>query len=251
MASLTDNLQSYILGLTDTIPYTTSSCSFKRNNFNPCIENHNMFSRFLVFDCSEGDEFTVPTLFSNYVTSLYKDGIDRFIKPIYVSSNTSVVHRGPTTIMRDLYRKDQIENGCRKCVTAKNEVYYILGNILFDKDFNILMMPCYDIIKVEDSLFIKNLTFRISNKVFGASEGAATMSNFIIKKLIPYLGEERRFTQYYTGSIPAFAQPLPIKVEIEDLSRFVCQPSKPSETFEAEINTMLKVLADDIVKSNM
>lgn len=251
MASLTLNLQSYVLRSTDTVPYLQSANSVKHNNHNSCIENHNVFKKFLVFDCYGEDDFTIPTLFSNFVSSQHQDGIDRFIKPLYNSNTSSILHKGPTTIMREFYRKDKTEFGCHRCTTAKNEVYYILGNILFDEDFNVLMMPCYDIINVEGSLYIKGITFRLSNRVFGASDNIATMSNFIVKKLIPYLGEEKRFMQYYTGRLQAWAQPIPVKMEIEDLSRFTCQPSQPSENFDEEIDIMLKVLADDIVKSNM
>ena len=255
MATLSYTVEQYLNSLLSYVSYSTPDVSYASSPDRVCIDNNNVFRKFLVFDCKGDNDYIIPALYSNQINSLhhkYTSGIERFIKPIFVTDTSVTVHRGATTILKLLYQRSSVHHsGCMKCTTNKNEVYYVFGGMLFDKDFNILLMPCYHIKMLDGCNYVSEVIIKISNRVFSNSDEIATMSNFIIKKLIPYFGEKRNIICYNTGNITPIIQPLPVKLEIQDMGDYICSPSEPSANFEDEMDEILKIMADDIVKSNM
>lgn len=256
MAELPYDLESAIIGLANINNHTTDKALSYSGPFSVCLENHNIFNRFFVIDCRNEDNFIIPCLYAQYVVYLHKNniaGIKRFIRPLYPGIEDMRSHRGAKTIILRMYMdRDYIDKGCIKHTTSKGEVYYSLNGILFDSEFQPIMIPCYNIQKIEDYYYVTELVYKVTNRIYDEdSESFPTFSNFLAKKMIPHLSKKGAFRNYYTGSLTPIHQPIPVRVEIGDLSSYICKPIDPSDNFEDEIYEMLKALASDIVKSNM
>ena len=256
MAGLPYDLELDIIGLASNTSHTIDRSLKYSGPFSVCLENHNIFNRFFVIDCRNEDNFIIPALYAQYVVTLHKNnltGIKRFIKPLYQGIEDLRSHRGAGTIISRMFEdRNYADNGCIKHTTSKGEVYYSLSGILFDSDFQPIMIPCYNIQKVDNYYYVTELVYRITNRIYGEdSESIPTFSNFLAKKMIPHLSKAGAFSNYNTGNLTPIHQPIPVRVEIGDLSSYICKPSDPSDNFEDEIFEMLKALSSDIVKSNM
>lgn len=253
MAELSHNTKVCIQGLSDTVSHNYGIDISYENNYDASIVNHNVFGKFLIIDIVGEKNFVIPSLFAKVMMSDFiAYGTRRFIRQLYVANGSHFNHRGFTTVFRMMHNSRNCTDGCvQHCVNGSN--YYSFGNILFDKDFKPLIIPCYDVEILEDGVWnVKNIVYKISNSLFSSSsEGINTAKKFIISKMIPYLAEFNVISYCYTGaSFIDYQNDVPIKIEIENLDRFVCNPIEPSANFQAEANAILDALIEDIVNTN-
>lgn len=253
MAELSHSVKSYIRGLSDSIPHSYGMSISYENNHDASILNHNVFTKFFVIDIVGEKNFTIPTMFARTVVyDFIADGTRRFIRHIYKASGSCISHRGLTTVLKWMYNNHGNTEGCVQH-HINNSCYYSFGNILLDKDFNPLIIPCYDIEILEDGNWnVKNIVYKISNSLFSSSStGIDTAKKFIISKMIPYLAELNTMPSCHTSATYIdYQYDTPIKIEIENLDRFICNPTEPSTNFQAEANAILDALVEDILNTN-
>lgn len=254
MAELSHNIKSYIRVLSEYVSHYYDGNIRYENNYGASILNHNVFTKFLVIDIVGEKNFTIPSMFvGTVVNDFISDGTRRFIRQMYKANNSCMSHRGLTTVLKWMYNNHGNTEGCVQHL-INNSCYYSFGNILLDKDFNPLVIPCYDIEILEDGGWnVKNIVYKISNSLYSSSTtGIDTAKKFIITKMIPYLAELGIMPYCHTSATHIiYQQDIPIKVEIENLSRFVCSPTEPSVNFQAEANAILDALVEDIINTNM
>lgn len=252
MAELSYNLKRMIDYLSNNICHYYPSNTVDDNNFSASISNHNVFSKFFIIDCDWG-KGVIPTLFSDMVMSALIDSdVKRNIRNLHCGGISGSNHRGLTSILSFIHKNPHVVNNCVKHITNKGETYYTLGNILFDKDFNPLMIPCYEVETLEDGMWkVNKVIFKFSTSLFSSENDDIKMAKkFIISKMVPYLAEKSTFIECRTGGVSAYQYDLPIKIEFEDLSGFVCSPMEPSENFNVEANAILDALVEDILATN-
>lgn len=253
MAELSHTVKAYIRGLSESIPHNYDLSMSHENNNDASILNHNVFTKFLVIDIVGEKNFTIPSIFVRLtVTDFIANGTRRFIRHMYKALNPYISHRGLTSVLKWMYTNHSNTTGC---VQHKiNDVcYYSFGNILLDKDFNPLIIPCYEIEILEDGRWtVKNIVYKISNSLFSSrSVGIDTVKKFVASKMIPYLAELSIMPYCHTSAVGGDYQcDTPIKVEIESLDRFVCNPIEPSTNFQGEANAILDALVEDILNTN-
>jgi hypothetical protein len=253
MAELSHNVKAYIRGLSDSISHNYGINLSYENNHDASILNHNVFTKFFVIDIVGEKNFTIPTMFARSVVyDFIGDGTRRFIRNIYKASGHCMSHRGLTTVLKWMYNNHGNIEGCVQH-HIKDSYYYTFGNILLDKDFNPLVIPCYEIEILEDQRWnVKNIVYKISNSLFSSNAtGIDTAKKFIVSKMIPYLADLSIMPQCHTSATYTdYQYDVPVKVEIENLERFVCNPTEPSTNFQAEANAILDALVEDILNTN-
>lgn len=253
MAELSHNVKTYIRGLSDTIGHSYGDSINHENDYGTSIVNHNIFGKFLVIDIIGEKNFVIPSLFAKIIMSNFiTDETRRFIRQLYVSNSRTMQHKGLTNVLKWMFNQHDFIEGCIQH-TINDSYYYSFGNILFDKDFNPLIIPCFDVEILEDRTWnVKSIVYKISNSLFSSnSTGIDTAKRFIISKMIPYLAELNVMPYCYTGAtFIDYQNDVPIKVEIGNLDKFVCNPIEPSTNFQAEANAILDALIEDIVNTN-
>ena len=252
MAELSHSVKSYIRGLSESISHYYDGSIRYENNYDASILNHNIFTKFLVIDIVGEKNFTIPSMFvRSVVNNFIEDGTRRFIRHMYKANNRCMSHRGLTTVLKWMYNNRGSIEGCVQH-HINDSYYYSFGNILLDRDFNPLIIPCYEIEISEDRIWnVKNIVYKISNSLFSSSStGIDTAKKFIVSKMIPYLAELNIMPFCQTSAHIDFQRDIPIKVEIENLDRFVCSPTEPSTNFQAEANAILDALIEDILNTN-
>lgn len=252
MAELSHNVKSYIRVLSESVPHYYDNNIRYENNYDASILNHNVFTKFLVIDIVGEKNFTIPSMFVRFVVnSFIEDGTRRFIRQLYKANNRCMSHRGLTTVLKWMYNNRGSIEGCVQH-HINNSCYYSFGNILLDKDFNPLIIPCYEIEILEDRNWnVKNIVYKISNSLFSSNAtGIDTAKKFIVSKMIPYLADLSIMPYCHTSTHIEYQYDTPIKVEIENLDRFVCNPTEPSTNFQAEANAILDALVEDILNTN-
>lgn len=254
MAELSHNVKTYIRGLSESVPHTYGSNICYESNYDTSILNHNVFTKFFIIDIVGEKNFTIPSIFSKLIVNDFMtDGTRRFIRQMYKASGNCINHRGLTTVLKWMYNNHGNTEGCvQHCIN--DSYYYSFGNILLDKDFNPLIIPCYEIEILEDGRWnVKNIVYKISNSLYSSSTtGIDTAKKFIVSKMIPYLAELGIMPYCNTcATYIDYQYNVPIKIEIENLDRFVCSPTEPSVNFQAEANAILDALVEDIINTNM
>lgn len=252
MAELSQDVKNFICGLAESIANlqegTLTGCAVSNAN----IINNNVFTKFLVIDCKWGKGNVIPSMFSQSVMrNLVESDVQRNIKQLYSNIVNFTNHRGMTSILKYMHHNTSNANGCVKHSTAKGEAYYTYGNILFDCDFNPLLIPCFEIETTEEGLWtVEKIIYKISKSLYTNKEGIDMARKFITTKLVPYVAGIQCINQCYTASPLNSIQSIPVKVEIEDLSGFVCSPMEPSSNFNEEANAILDALVEDILATN-
>ena len=250
MATLSYNTECYIRRLMSNFSYREDNMKYLENASSPSIANYNIFNKFFVFDCRGEDKFQVPTVFGDNIARWYSNfNIKRFIKPLYKGTDYYKEHRGMTSILKYMYGYRGIGDGCTKHKTSKNEIYHTYGNIILDEYFNILLLPCFDITKVNGELYIDSITYKVSNLLYSPEMQDSIVSKFIIKKMIPYLLENGSFSNYNLNSLH-INNPIKMRVEIGDLSEYVCTPNSPNSSTQEELNYVLRTMMPDMLECN-
>jgi hypothetical protein len=253
MAELSHNIKSYIRMLSESVSHYYDGSIRYENNYDASILNHNVFTKFLVIDIVGEKNFTIPSLFVRFVVNNFiEDGTRRFIRQMYKANNSCMSHRGLTTVLKWMYNNRGSTEGCVQH-NINGSCYYSFGNILLDKDFNPLVIPCYEIEILEGRNWnVKNIVYKISNSLFSSdATGIDTAKKFIVSKMIPYLADLNTMPLCHTSATYMdYQHDVPIKIEIENLDRFVCSPTEPSVNFQAEANAILDALVEDILNTN-
>lgn len=253
MAELSHNVKSYIKGLSESVSHNYGINISYENNQSASILNHNVFAKFFVIDIVGEKNFTVPAMFVRLmVNDFILNGTRRFIRHMYETNSSCMNHRGLTTVLKWMYNNHGNVDGCVQHV-VNGICYHSFGNILLDKDFNPLVIPCYEIEVLEDRRWnVKNIVYKISNSLFSSSStGTDTAKKFIVSKMIPYLAELNIMPHCHTSATYVdYQYDVPVKVEIENLERFICNPTEPSTNFQAEANAILDALVEDILNTN-
>lgn len=253
MAELSSSIKSYIRGMSEYVRHVYSLNSNCENNYDTGIINHNVFNKFFIIDIIGENNFIVPTLYVKEVLdSFITSGTKKFIKQLYNFNGGSINHRGLTTVLKYMYNNHHDPNECVKH-RIKDSYYYSFGNILLDKDFNPLIIPCYEVEILEDRRWtVKRIVYKISNSLYlDRVTGIDVAKKFIISKMIPYLAGLGIIPYCNTGaSYIDYQYDLPISIEIESLEKFTCCPTEPSANFQAEANAILNALIEDILNTN-
>lgn len=253
MAELSHNVKTYIKGLSDAVSHFYGINLNCDNNYDTSIINHNVFGKFLIIDIVGEKNFVIPTMFvKSTIDDFITNGTRRFIRQLYKANGSCINHRGLATVLKWMYNNHGNIEGCMQH-HIKDSYYYTFGNILLDKNFNPLVIPCFDVEIYEDGRWnVKSIVYKISNSLYLSSATGIDMAKkFIITKMIPYLAELGTMPYCNThATYIDYQYDIPIRIEVENLDRFVCNPSEPSTNFQAEANAILDALVEDILNTN-
>lgn len=252
MAELSHNIKDHIKSLSESVGHDYGATLNHENNYDASIVNHNVFGKFFIIDIKGEKNFVVPSMYvRSTVFYFLEDGTRRFIRQLY-RSGSCVSHRGFSSVLKWMFKNSVSSNGCTQH-KIKDSHFYTFCNIILDKHFNPLVIPCYDVEVLEDGNWsVKSIIYKISNSVYSNnSNGNDVAKKFITTKMVPYLAELGIMPICHTSATSiAYQSDLPIKIEIENLDKFVCNPIEPSPNFQEEANAILDALVEDILNTN-
>lgn len=216
------------------------------------LDKNNVFNRFCVIDIASNN-IEMPVFLKPIVEGLIRDNYyygnenrmyKKVVFPMYV--NTYPQYRRTTnSIIRNFFLEVNLSQRLQKVTTNKGEVYYGGKGIIFDKDFNLLLMCTISCEKVlyADAYMMKytKITVYIHPKVF--LEPGGLMCNAIIKKIIPFYVSRSIFI-----AAPEFFQPSEITPDIviaDVAKKFIEVPKKPTPQ-ECSNDILNQVLIDNI-----
>jgi hypothetical protein len=177
---------------------------------------------------------------SSTETVIYKNPLDIIVTPIAKKDN------GPFNFLKFSHCNIKkpvnhlfINNTNKLCkAEIKEEIYYGLPGLIFDKNLRPLMY-CYvdSIINISKEVLIKDMVCAIDPTVLNKD---TIMSKFIMKEFIPeFLKISKSTIRRFIGE--DFVRDISIKVEIGDLSKFFYKPQEPeTEDINLAITNFLK-----------
>ena len=196
------------------------------------LSNNNIFNRLCVIDVT-GDNIEIPVFSRPIVESVIRDnitigaGYTKVVLPMYVNTYPQS-RRTADSIIRDFFSRVNLSQRLQKVTTNKGEVYYGGKGIIFDKDFNPLLMCTMSCEKVihnnRDRMKYTKITVYVHPKVFLEPEGL--IHKAIIKKVIPfYVSHDITVS---TLGIFLTASDITTDVVIADVTKkFIEVPEKP------------------------
>lgn len=217
------------------------------------LDNNNVFNKLCVIDIT-GDNIEIPVFSRPAVESVIKDNINieaeytKVVLPIYVNTYPQS-RRTSDNIIRDFFRVN-LSQRLQKVTTNKGEVYYGGKGMIFDKDFNLLLMCTMSCEKVihenRDKMKYTKITVYVHPKVFLESEGL--IHKAIIKKVIPFYISHNivvPISEFFLSALD-----ITTNVVIADAAKkFIEVPKKPTpqRCFNDVLNQILIDNIDDVL----
>lgn len=206
------------------------------------IDNHNLFNCFLTIDCPSNTNYTVPVVCLNQLARLAYTG--NFVFSMSMRCPRLEKHKCVSSFFKHIVlNKNHYALGIVKHEFFNGEVYYTYGNIIMDEDFNIILLPCVNIVE-SDVKTIKKAVLIVSPEVF--NNPSKIIYKFMVKSFIPYMSNME--------SMPIRSNPIslqrrvPVEIEIADTHKFIRKPLKPTEHLEEAGNMVLRNCIDGLVR---
>lgn len=217
---------------------------------NLALDNNNIFNRLCVIDVT-GDNIEVPAFSRPIVESVIKDnitigaGYTKVVLPMYVNTYPQR-RRTADGIIRDFFTGVSLSQRLQKVTTNKGEVYYGGKGVIFDKDFNPLLMctmSCEKIIhRGGNKMKYTKITVYVHPKVFLEPEGL--IHKAIIKKVIPFYVSHNIIVPISGFFLSASS--ITADVVIADAAKkFIEVPEKPTPQ-RCSDDVLNQILIDDI-----
>ena len=197
--------------------------------------DNNIFNRFWEIDLT-GDRIEYPVFFGDIVNHCVvvanSPDVAKLTLPIYIAGGETLRRTGDSIVNACMEGRDII-----KVTTNKDEVYYVGKGIIFDAEFQILMLCTKSFIK--ERTVLGTVAYNhgdskcyIHPNIFSDED---LMSKTILKKIVPFY-----LSPLDTG--------YNCKVSIKDMTRNLIIPSVPDmNTFSQEtVNSFLKEHVEEI-----
>ena len=151
------------------------------------------------------------------------------IYPLVVSSSDE--KKAPDTILRRLFSIDD-SYGLIRVITAKGTDYIGGTGLIFDQNWNPLMMTGMEIYHFYDNPVLYPVLY-VSPEVFSRED---SISRAIVKKLIPWYGRNFVYSSIFENYNTCCSKTICIK--IEDFSHMFIKPRPPRLSFNEDIREL-------------
>lgn len=206
------------------------------------IDNHNLFNCFLTIECPSNTNYTVPVVCLKQLARLGYTG--NFVFSMSMRFPRVVKHKCVSSFFKHVvYNKNHYALGIVKHEFFNGEVYYTYGNIIMDEDFNIILLPCVNIVE-SNGRTIEKAVLIVSPEIF--NNPSKIIYKFMVKSFIPYVSN---MEYMHIRSNPISLQSIvPVEIEIADTHKFIRKPFKPTEHLEEAGNMVLRNCIDNLVR---
>ena len=196
------------------------------------LDSNNVFSRSIIVDLNK-DEIELPVIAirhfeeaagSSIIPSL---SVEKVILPLY-NNTYDQSRRTFDTIMAQFFANTSYEDRLLKIITNKGEVYYGGKGIIFDGNYNPLLLCTLKARRVVTENEKYTAYYRpvcyVSPRVF--EEPNTIVNKGIIKKLIPFNTSHNM--DFPLGLFRDKAEDKKVQVVIDNFDRFFIKPVKPN-----------------------
>lgn len=196
------------------------------------LDSNNVFSRSIIVDLNK-DEIELPVIAirhfeeaagSSIIPSI---SVEKVILPLYNNAYDQS-RRTFDTIMAQFFANTSYEGRLLKITTNKGEVYYGGKGIIFDGNYNPLLLCTLKARRVVTEKEKYTAYYRpvcyVSPRVF--EEPNTIVNKGIIKKLIPFYTSHNM--DFPLGLFRDKAEDRKVQVVIDNFDRFFIKPVKPS-----------------------
>lgn len=196
------------------------------------LDSNNVFSRSIIVDLNK-DEIELPVIAIGHFEEAAGSSIipsfsvEKVILPLY-NNTYDQSRRTFDTIMAQFFANTSYENRLLKIITNKGEVYYGGKGIIFDGNYNPLLLCTLKAKRVVTEKEKYTAYYRpvcyVSPRVF--EEPNTIVNKGIIKKLIPFYTSHNM--DFPLGLFRDKAEDKKVQVVIDNFDRFFVKPVKPS-----------------------
>ena len=196
------------------------------------LDSNNVFSRSIIVDLNK-DEIELPVIAirhfeeaagSSIIPSI---SVEKVILPLY-DNTYEQSRRTFDTIMAQFFANTSYESRLLKITTNKGEVYYGGKGIIFDGNYNPLLLCTLKARRVVTENEKYTAYYRpvcyVSPRVF--EEPNTVVNKGIIKKLIPFYTSHNM--DFPLGLFRDKAEDRKVQVVVDNFDRFFVKPVKPS-----------------------
>ena len=202
------------------------------------LENNNVYSKYMVIDCSNLDDIEIPVFATNHIQDSISDIIvnkkelDKLIIPLYDNS-LALCNRTFDSIIRNFFINVSYASKLQSVVTSKGDLYYGGKGLILDSSYTPLLMCT---LKARKEIDKKNNTLmkyyravcHIHPKVFLEDN---MINKGIIKKIIPiYANRNIMFptAQGVFSSVDTEENSRKVQIIIDKFDNFFYSPVKPT-----------------------
>ena len=196
------------------------------------LDSNNVFSRSIIVDLNK-DEIELPVIAIRHFEEAAGSSIipsfsvEKVILPLY-NNTYDQSRRTFDTIMAQFFANTSYEGRLLKITTNKGEVYYGGKGIIFDGNYNPLLLCTLKARRVVTEKEKYTAYYRpvcyVSPRVF--EEPNTVVNKGIIKKLIPFYTSHNM--DFPLGLFRDKAEDRKVQVVIDNFDRFFIKPVKPS-----------------------
>lgn len=196
------------------------------------LDSNNVFSRSIIVDLNK-DEIELPVIAIRHFEDAAGSSIipsfsvEKVILPLY-NNTYDQSRRTFDTIMAQFFANTSYEGRLLKITTNKGEVYYGGKGIIFDGNYNPLLLCTLKARRVVTEKEKYTAYYRpvcyVSPRVF--EEPNTVVNKGIIKKLIPFYTSHNM--DFPLGLFRDKAEDKKVQVVIDNFDRFFVKPVKPS-----------------------
>lgn len=226
------------------------------------LENNNLFNRFLVTEVS-GDEIDIPVIARNHIEEVISDNFQSssgtinsktIVLPLYENS-IPVTKRSFDSFIKQFFTFTPYSNRLQKITSSKGEVYYGGKGIIFDSEYNSLLLCT---LRAEKKLsntgsfhwcYCRPIIY-VNPIVF--MEPSKLINKGIIKKVIPYYSNNALL---FPSIISGYVNINTVKsnraaVIIDDMDKFFVKPTvpKPQSCTMESLNQCLVDNIEDVLQ---
>lgn len=196
------------------------------------LDSNNVFSRSIIVDLNK-DEIELPVIAIRHFEEAAGSNIipsfsaEKVILPLY-NNTYDQSRRTFNTIMAQFFANTSYESRLLKIITNKGEVYYGGKGIIFDGNYNPLLLCTLKARRIVTEKEKYTAYYRpvcyVSPRVF--EEPNTIVNKGIIKKLIPFYTSHSM--DFPLGLFRDKAEDRKVQVVIDNFDRFFVKPVKPS-----------------------
>ena len=220
------------------------------------LSGHNVFQRSLVVDIK--DNIEIPIIgrkhFENEIMKIIKNeslnDIDKIVFSLY-NTGISVNKRSFESVLNYFFDRVPYDNRIHKVVTSKGEIYYGGKGIIFDSNYEPLLIMSVTANKgVKENgdivYYYDRPLCRVNPKVF--LDTSKLVNKGIVNKIIPYITSVTVPFSTWSREFIKISNTT-VQVIIDDLSHLILTPTPPvpSEDINASFNSCLTDNIEDII----
>ena len=226
------------------------------------LENNNLFNRFLITEVS-GDEIDIPVIARTHIEEIISDNFQSssgtinsktVVLPLYENA-IPVTKRSFDSFIKQFFTFTPYSNRLQKITSSKGEVYYGGKGIIFDSEYNPLLLCTLRAEKKLSNIgsfrwYYRRPIIYVNPIVF--MEPSKLINKGIIKKIIPYYSNNALL---FPSIISGYVNVNTVKsnraaVIIDDMDKFFVKPTvpKPQSCTMESLNQCLVDNIEDVLQ---